>query len=117
MTSRFTTTGSQTHSPPLFELIRTAWADEGTRAQAVEALALFRSYCSEPPPRIPGCDTILRIALRIHSGASVEAAAAREYSYRWHLFLDAWVNHVETRSRSYFAHGPVIYPAPNLLGQ
>lgn len=100
----------------LFELVCTAWADLDTRTQSVEAFTLFRGYCSAPPPRIPGCDTVLRIALRIHSGASVEAAAAREYAYRWRLFLDAWINHIQTRSRTRFAHGPVIYPAPHLLG-
>lgn len=56
------------------------------------------------------------MAVRIQGGSSVDVAAAWEYSYRWRLFLDAWINHTETRSRSRFDHGPVIHPAPHPLG-
>lgn len=102
--------------PSLHEIALAAWADPDVRIEAREALGRFHSYCTGPMPRVPGCDTIIRMAVRIHSGASVEIAAAREYGYRWRLFLDAWINHTETRSRSRFEHGPVIYPAPHLLG-
>ncbi|MBA4751934.1 MAG: hypothetical protein H2055_06880 [Sphingopyxis sp.] len=102
--------------PPLHQIARAAWADPGVRAQAIEALERFRGYCSRPLPRVPGCDTVIRMAVRIQGGSSVDVAAAWEYSYRWRLFLDAWINHTETRSRSRFDHGPVIHPAPHPLG-
>jgi len=61
------------------------------RSEAEEAFALFKSYCDEAP-RVPGMDTVLRLAVRIDNGRTVEGAAAREYVYRWHLaFLGrAW---------------------------
>jgi hypothetical protein len=108
-----------TTTPPLtvHMMARAAFADPGVEAAAVAALALVRGYCCAPMPHIPGCDTPIRLGIRIHLGMSVERAAAREYAYRWHLFLEAWINHTETRSRSRFDHGPVIYPAPHPLGQ
>lgn len=103
--------------PTVHLMARAAFAEPGIPAHAQAALALFRGYCNTSPPRIPGCDTLIRLGIRIHLGMSVERAAAREFAYRWHLFLDAWINHTETRARSRFEHGPVIYPAPHLLGQ
>jgi hypothetical protein len=106
-----------TGSPTVFMMARAAFAEPGVETGAAAALALVRRYCSTPLPRIPGCDTLIRLGIRLHLGMSVERAAGREYAYRWHLFLDAWINHTETRSRSRFDHGPVIYPAPHPLGQ
>jgi hypothetical protein len=105
-----------TRPPTLHAMAYAAFAVPGVAAEAQAALTRFRSFCSTPPPRIPGCDTLIRLGIRIHLGMNVERAAAREYAYRWHLFLDAWINHTETRSRSRFDHGPVIYPAPHPLG-
>lgn len=59
------------------------------RADAESALALFRSYCELPLPRVPGMDTVIRLAFRIANGRDIEAAAAREYLYRWHLAIKA----------------------------
>ena len=105
-----------TSSPTILGMARTAFTEPGVDAAATTSLELVRGYCTGPLARIPGCDTLIRLGIRIHLGMTVEQAAAREYAYRWHLFLDAWVNHTETRSRSRFAHGPLIYLAPHPLG-
>jgi hypothetical protein len=69
-------------------IARRAWADH--REAAGRAMALYREHCQgHPPPRVPGMDTVLRLAIRIQSGRTIEEAAAREYLYRWKLALDA----------------------------
>jgi hypothetical protein len=56
--------------------------------EAREAMRLFKEMCGgRLPPRVPGMDTILRLAWRIECGRSIEEAAAREYLYRWNLAL------------------------------
>lgn len=55
------------------------------RAEAEQALAIFRGYCALPLPRVPGMDTVIRLAWRIECGHDVLTAAAREYVYRWQL--------------------------------
>ena len=40
-------------------------------------------------PRVPGMDTVIRLAHRISRGHTVDEAAAREYVYRWHLAIKA----------------------------
>ena len=115
--NRPTTAARATRPPTLQMMARAAMTEAGIEAAAEAALALFRGYCDTPQPRIPGCDTLIRLAIRIHRGMSVEQAAAREYAYRWHLFLDAWINHTQARSRTRFEHGPVLYPAQHPLGQ
>ncbi|TAJ74140.1 MAG: hypothetical protein EPO45_17220 [Sphingobium sp.] len=117
MTSASVAGERHSRPPTLSQMARASWADPETRVRAEAALRIFGSYCSQPMHRIPGCDTVIRLAIRIYQGKSIEEAAAREYSYRWHLFLDAWINHTETRSRSYCDHGPVIWQAPHLVGQ
>lgn len=99
----------------LKQMAEAAIAEPRVRADATLALDLFRSHCEQPMPRIPGCDTWLRIAIRIHRGMTVEEAAAAEYRYRWHLFLSAWHNHVRAKSTSRFIHRAMCYPAPRLL--
>lgn len=96
----------------LIQTVRAAWP--ARQAEALQALDLFRSWCIQPPPRIPGMDTVLRLAVRIDQGTTVTEAAAREYSYRWHLFAGAFVSHAESRSRTH----PIgaVFPAPHLLG-
>ena len=59
------------------------------KPEAFEALALFRNMCSNSIPRVPGMDTVIRLAWRISCGRSVEEAAAREYRYRWALALQS----------------------------
>ena len=57
---------------------------------AHEAFDLFQDYCGgKVPPRVPGCDTVIRLALRIHHGKTIPEAAAREYLYRWQLAIKA----------------------------
>ena len=57
---------------------------------AHEAYDAFVGLCGGvAPPRVPGCDTVIRLAIRIHGGRTVEEAAAREYLYRWGLAIKA----------------------------
>ncbi len=71
----------------LIEIVRAAWPIHQNAAR--EAFTLFSDYCNgRPPPRVPGMDTHLRLAVRIHLGATIEVAAAREYLYRWSLAID-----------------------------
>jgi hypothetical protein len=57
------------------------------RAAAEQALAEFRDMCDIPVPRVPGMDTIIRLAWRIECGRTPTEAAAREYLYRVNLAL------------------------------
>lgn len=60
------------------------------RDKAFAAFAIYKQYCNgRPPPRVPGMDTVIRLAHRISLGRSIEEAAAREYLYRWHLAIKA----------------------------
>jgi hypothetical protein len=72
---------------PLIEAWRTAENDPATAQAARASYALFASWCSAKPPRIPGMGTVDRIAMRIHAGKTVEEAATREYLYRWNLAI------------------------------
>lgn len=65
-------------------------------------------------PRLPGCDTAVRCAVRLDAGHTVEEAAAREYLYRWHLPLDQWLNHSEAKARSMPVTG--AWPVPHAIG-
>lgn len=62
------------------------------RARADAAYRVFESYCTRPPIRVPGCDTAIRLAVRIDAGRSTVEAAAKEFIYRWNLALGgtAW---------------------------
>lgn len=56
------------------------------KAAAEESLAIFRAHCGgRLPPRVPGMDTVIRLAWRIECGADAARAAALEYVYRWNL--------------------------------
>lgn len=79
------------------QAVRNAWPKR--EAAARQADALFASYCAPRPARVPGMDTVLRLAVRIDCGRTIEEAAAREYLYRWSLAL---------RSR--------VFGAPHTLG-
>lgn len=98
----------------LVSQIRAAWTDPDIRAKSIEADVAFRELCTEDMARIPGCDTVLRMSVRILHGQSAEQAAAREYAYRWHIFADRWVNHAESHSRGRLV--PSIWTAPHLIG-
>lgn len=86
------------------------------RAAAHEAFALYKSYCGGiVPPRVPGMDTVIRLAWRIECGRTVEEAAAREYLYRWSLAIKApdqcMLPHNTTR-----APCVSVFGTPHLLG-
>jgi hypothetical protein len=59
-------------------------AYQAHKENAERAYALFLAHYPKAP-RVPGCDTVIRLAWRIECGRTPEEAAAREYVYRWHL--------------------------------
>ncbi len=61
-------------------------AFERRKPEAQAALAVFKTYYPNAP-RVPGCDTVIRLAWRIDCGRSVIEAAAAEYLYRWQLAI------------------------------
>lgn len=96
-------------------MVRSAWAKPRNREAAGAAFARFVEWSPNLAgrSRVPGMDTVLRMAVRIDVGRSSDEAAGREYLYRWNLFLDAMVNHLESKSS---ARGYSIWPAPHLWG-
>ena len=55
---------------------------------AETAYGVYAGYCGKVcPPRLPGMDTVIRLAVRISNGSTIEQAAAREYLYRWNLAI------------------------------
>lgn len=77
-----------------------AVAYEKHRITAYDALRIFRDMCDYPVCRVPGMDTVIRLAWRIECGKSVERAALDEWLYRVSLSID--------RAR--------VFDAPCLLG-
>lgn len=72
--------------PSLIELLNTAWPEREYEARA--AYDLFVEHChGVPPVRVPGMDTLYRLAIRLQNGRTIEEAAGREYFYRWNLAL------------------------------
>jgi hypothetical protein len=70
----------------LMEEIRIAMRDNIKPAR--QSYMIFIDYCEgRSPGRVPGCDTIIRLAHRSWHGRGVESNAAREYLYRWSLAL------------------------------
>lgn len=58
------------------------------RDAADAAFDLFAAMCGgKPPPRVPGMDTVIRLAWRIEHGHTAQQAAGREYLYRWQLAI------------------------------
>lgn len=55
--------------------------------EAAQAFIALRKMTTKRLPRVPGMDTLIRLAWRIECGRSVQEAAAREYMYRWNLAL------------------------------
>lgn len=76
-------------------------AYEKHKTAAHDALRQFRALCDYPVPRVPGMDTVIRLAWRIECGRSVEEAAQREWFYRMSLAADRWR----------------VFGSPQLLGQ
>jgi hypothetical protein len=82
--NKIVTAPRQSSMETLPNQIKRAWLNHKT--EAIEAKAIFVTYCDGARmTRVPGCDTILRLALRIQNGMTPEQAAAREYLYRWNL--------------------------------
>lgn len=55
---------------------------------AETAYGIYAGYCGKlVPPRVPGMDTVIRLAVRIAAGKTPVEAAAREYVYRWQLAI------------------------------
>ena len=98
----------------LYEEIKAALADQEISTAAIAARDLVAAYLGREPDRLPGMDTATRCAHRIYHGMTVEQAAAREYSYRWHLPLNQWINHAESKSRSMPITG--AWRPPHLIG-
>lgn len=66
--------------------LRAAWPIY--EQDAKRAYEIFVDHCEGVKPiRVPGMDTLYRLALRLSYGRSIEEAAAREYVYRWNLAL------------------------------
>lgn len=86
----------------------TALQRHGADAQA--AFALHHSYCGGMlPARVPGMDTVIRLAWRIECGRSVEEAAAREYLYRWSLAIKA-------PDQAMMPHNSCVNPTVSIFG-
>ena len=86
---------------------------------ALCAFETYRRMCGgAPPPRVPGADTLARLALRIDCGKPVREAAAREYVYRWHLASGVTIARDKTqRLGAHVDHAPWrVFGAPHLLG-
>lgn len=62
-------------------------AFEKHRLAAELSYSQFRSWVRKDLPRVPGMDTIIRLAWRVECGHDTEQAACREYLYRWRLAL------------------------------
>ncbi len=85
-------------------------AYEQHEVAARAAFALYRDYCGgHPPPRVPGMDTVIRLAWRIECGHSVEESAAREYLYRWNLAI-------KPADQAMLPHNSCINPAASIFG-
>ena len=78
---------------------------------AREAFAIFQTY-APGSPRVPGMDTVARMAVRLDHGRDVEEAAAREYLYRWNLSLDYHASSRPGRRQNVFAS----HYAPHAIG-
>lgn len=71
------------------------------RAEALQALEILKTMCGGTlPPRVPGMDTVTRLAWRIRCGRTPAEAASREYVYRWKLALQS----------------PICFGAPHAMG-
>lgn len=59
------------------------------RPQAEQAERILTDWCGRRLERVPGMDTVIRLAYRLYCGRTIEEAAGREYLYRWHLALQS----------------------------
>ncbi len=95
-------------------------AYEKHRDAAREAYRLFVSMCDRPLSRVPGMDTVIRLAWRLECGRTVESAAAAEYLYRWSLAVkpgdqvmgddrDSWDRCKQERELDAILHGAILH--------
>ncbi len=84
----------------LYSPNRFVTAYHGHKAEAVAAWEAFKLLCDYRVPRVPGCDTVIRLAWRIECGNTIEQAAAHEFLYRVNLSM----------------RSPICFGAPILLG-
>lgn len=88
------------------EIMRESWSAHNLSAEV--AYELYARLCAgAPPPRVPGMDTVLRLAIRIGAGHTAQEAALAEYLYRWRLAIG---RADET------SHPWRVFGAPHLLG-
>jgi hypothetical protein len=83
------------------------------RIAAECAAALFTSYCAARMSRVPGMDTVIRLAWRIECGRSVEEAAAHEYLYRWNLAIKTPDQVIGAGTRN---NASSVFGAPHPIG-
>ena len=95
--------------PALPRYMAVAWETHGPAAE--QSLDILKTYAPNLP-RVPGCDTALRLAVRIENGRTPVEAAAKEYAYRWRLALDAFDASATRSRRNPFAG----HYAPHALG-
>lgn len=74
--------------------MRETFVQMARRSLATHERPALLAYCEfvimchgNKPTRVPGMDTVMRLAIRIDQGRSIEEAAGREYFYRWNLAL------------------------------
>ena len=88
------------------ETVRGAYDAHNLSAEC--AYELYVRLCrAAPPPRVPGMDTVLRLAVRIGAGHTVQEAAVAEYLYRWRLAI----GRADETNRPWRVFG-----APHILG-
>ncbi len=97
-------------------LSRYAVAYQTYKEEAGQAHQLLKSWCAWPLPRVPGMDTVIRLAWRMAHGRTIEEAAAREYVYRWHLAIKPF-DQIDGAG-GYVGTGPAcsIFGTPHTLG-
>jgi hypothetical protein len=62
-------------------------AYETHKSAAHEAFTMLKTWYDRVVYRVPGMDTVIRLAWRLECGRTVEEAAANEYLYRWRLAI------------------------------
>lgn len=81
------------------------------KVEAEKAYALFLDHYPDAP-RVPGMDTVCRLAWRIAHGKTAEQSAAREYVYRWGLAIKPF-DQCEGNTRNPACS---IFGAPHTIG-
>jgi len=59
------------------------------KPEAEIAMDRFEDMTGHQLPRVPGCDTVIRLAWRMECGRTLQESVAREYIYRWSLALQS----------------------------